>query len=181
MALLALGDEAQELEAQQMLDEAVQRHWDIGGKFADEESMTDFSWDLMGLFPGGRRQDKAIRAANRGREEVTALWRPRRTELRTGLRGENGARAISPAATTLLGIKVTHASTSKTYTFRLRFEGILTIVMEKQPEPNAPSDMGSEDPFIYELKRPAAPISQLNPLHIQSLHPCTSHLRSDIS
>ncbi|KAG6354302.1 hypothetical protein INS49_004907 [Diaporthe citri] len=49
-ALLALGDEAQELEAQQMLDEAVQMHWDISGTVADHESMTDASWDSKVFF-----------------------------------------------------------------------------------------------------------------------------------
>lgn len=49
-ALFALGNEDQELEAQQMLDEAVQIYWDVSGKATDEPSMTDSSWDAMVSF-----------------------------------------------------------------------------------------------------------------------------------
>ncbi|KAL2285697.1 hypothetical protein FJTKL_07707 [Diaporthe vaccinii] len=42
-ALLALGDESKELEAQQLLDAAVKIYWDVSGKITDEPSMTDSS------------------------------------------------------------------------------------------------------------------------------------------
>lgn len=49
--LLAVGDEGKHVEAQGMLDEAVQIYWDVSGKFIDEQSMTDAKWDDMVFFP----------------------------------------------------------------------------------------------------------------------------------
>lgn len=39
--LLAIGDENKQIEAQEMLDEAVQIYLDVNSKFTDEPSMTD--------------------------------------------------------------------------------------------------------------------------------------------
>lgn len=49
-ALLALGDESKELEAQNLLDAAVKIYWDVRGLTADEPSMTDSTWDSMVSF-----------------------------------------------------------------------------------------------------------------------------------
>lgn len=49
-ALLALDAEAHELEAIDMVDEALKIHWDICGTFADEPSTTDAHWDGVVFF-----------------------------------------------------------------------------------------------------------------------------------
>lgn len=49
-ALSALNNEAHELEAVGMIDEALKIHWAICGTFADEPSMTDAHWDGVVFF-----------------------------------------------------------------------------------------------------------------------------------
>lgn len=46
-ALLALGEENMELEAQEMLDESKQIHWDVTGRVGGDSDVIEDRWDCL--------------------------------------------------------------------------------------------------------------------------------------